>query len=64
MAYIYERGNRKTKMHIQGYSFDGKPLMQAICGIDRPFNTTINEPFRLGKEVCKNCEEKRQQNDR
>lgn len=55
MNFIYERG-KKNAMHIQKHTASGQPLMEALCGIERPFNTTINAPFRLGKKLCVNCE--------
>ena len=56
MQYIYEAGVEDRPMHIQKTNNAGQPLMSALCGIDINFNRTINEPFSLGRGVCRDCE--------
>lgn len=56
MRYIWEGGeSRRRVMHIQRHNCLGHPLMEALCGIDKRFNKSINAPFALGKKVCKRC---------
>lgn len=53
--YIYVAGKKHRVMHIQKFSYTGVGLMRALCGINLPFDRTINAPFALGRKVCVNC---------
>ena len=57
MRYLYRSGkgvNRRV-MHIMKFTMTGQMTNDALCGIDYPFNVSINAPFGLGRPVCKNC---------
>lgn len=57
MRYLYERGAgaKRRVMHLTEYDpRTGEPTMQALCGAQRPFNTTSNVPW--GRPLCKRCE--------
>lgn len=54
MRYLYERGKSDRRVnHIQRFNHAGEPLMEALCGINLRFDTSINVP--LGRTTCKNC---------
>lgn len=55
MSYIYEGSKPRRRMHLQRYQSDGTPLLAALCGIRLPFNRSINEPWGLGRKVCRKC---------
>lgn len=56
MRYLYVGGQPRQKMHIMRFTPIGGITMRALCGMDLPFDRTINPPFSLGKGVCRNCE--------
>lgn len=53
--FIYERGKKNRKMHISKYNEKGE-IVGAMCGINLAFNTTINRPFALGRQICIPCQ--------
>ena len=54
MKYLYERGKSKHRVnHIQRFTSTGEPLLEALCGINLNFDTSIN--VSLGRPLCKNC---------
>ena len=58
MRYVYTAGTARQVMHIlkahPAYGYDYTPL-DALCGIRKQFNRSINAPYALGRSVCKNC---------
>ena len=59
MRYVWEAGKDDEEMHICGHNpVTGQATLKAFCGIDRRFNRSINPPFGLGRETCKDCERK------
>ena len=48
-------GAQRRVMHVERFTASGEPLMEALCGIDLPFNRTINQPWGLARPVCKRC---------
>ena len=58
MNYVWVTHHPASKkwVHIQKHNPAGEPLWAALCGIDLPFNRSINAPFALGRKVCQHCE--------
>lgn len=57
MRYLYVSG-KEGPMHVARYNSIGEMTGEALCGIDLPFNRSINAPFTLGQGVCEDCEER------
>jgi hypothetical protein len=55
VRYIFEAGAPRRVMHIERHDQLGRETWAALCGIDLPFNRTINAPWGLGRRICKNC---------
>ena len=65
MQYVWaSKRSKKNRVHIQAFGRAGQPLQSsrgpfaAICGIDLPFDRSINAPFSLGRKVCRVCEDR------
>lgn len=56
MRYIWGKGIRRDKMHIQFHDAMGIGYNATLCGIVVGDGCrTINPPFALGRKVCKHC---------
>ena len=53
--YIWESGKKRRVMHIARLdAVTGHPV-GALCGINHPFDRSINAPWAMGRPVCKSC---------
>jgi hypothetical protein len=56
MTFLLRRGRGSLRRKVHIVTFDvrtGKPTMQALCGLDYPFNMTSNVSW--GLPLCKRC---------